>query len=230
MPYEAAKLTVQTVEEITSRSTYWEWHDTVRPYYIPKMPHRVYKEWISWNDFLGVDNSWDGWDRQKRMHTRWMPYWEAVRTVQKLGLKSKVEYKEAYANGDIPENIPTAPDRTYGDDWTGWPSFLGKDIAKKVESAEKVVGILALCVSSLLPSNVIEVIIAPEGRGQLQDKIEARPDLRVGKAYVWEPELWSQVRALFSAYGTEQNSGQYVFANVNAVLYELDMILMIYRG
>jgi len=230
MPYEAAKLTVQTVEEITSRSTYWDWHDRVRPYYIPKMPHRVYKDWVSWNDFLGVDNTWDGWDRQKNQYTRWMPYWEAVRTVQKLGLKNKREYKEAYAGGLIPDNIPTAPDVTYKGEWTGWPSFLGKDIIKKVESAESVVGIIGLCVSSMLPQNVLEVIIAPEGNSQMQDKLEARTDLRIAKAYVWESKLWPQVKQILSTYGSEQNAGQYVFANVNAVLYELDNLLLIYRG
>jgi len=228
MPYEAAKLTIQTVGTLTSRRLYWEWHDEVQPYYIPKMPHRVYPEWTSWNDFLGVDNAWDGYDRQNKPR-QWMPYWEAVRFVQKLELKSKAEYTQACKDGVIPDTIPRWPEATYGDDWSGWPSFLGTNIMKKVESAEKVVGIIALCVSNLMPPNVLEVVIAPEGRGQLQDKLESRSELRPLKMYVWEANLWPQVKRSLDILGSEQTPGVYLFPNVNAVWYELDSVLLMYR-
>jgi len=232
MPYEAALLFIRTVEGITSRGKYRKWHDEVEPYYLPKMPERVYKgEWTSWNDFLGVDNSWDGWDRQrKKQGGWWMPYWEAVRFVQKLHLKNKNEYKQAYTDGLISDHIPRAPDQTYGDEWTGWKSFLGSGIVEKVASAEKVTGILCLCSSSLLPPNVLEVIIAPEGRGQLQDKLDGRNDLRPYRAYVWEANIWPQVKSVMSALGSEQAPNVFMFSNVNAIVYELDNLLMIYRG
>lgn len=227
MPYEAALLTIRTVEGLTSRTKYWDWHNEVRPYYIPKYPHRVYEEWTSWNDFLGNDNTWDGWDRKNGME--WMEYWEAVRLVQKMGIKSKKEYIECHKGGMIPENIPRAPDQTYKEKWTGWPSFLGKGIVEKVESADSVIGILALCSSLLMPSNVIEIIIAPEGKGQLQDKLDVRKELKVIKMYQWEKELWSEVRKIMGLFGTEQESNVYMCSNVNAMLYELDCILLMYR-
>lgn len=229
MPYVAAKMTVQSVGTLTSRRLYWEWHDEIHPYYIPKMPHRVYSDWVSWNDFLGVENTWDGHDRKRNKHTRWMPYWEAVRCVQKMKFKTKAEYRQAYEEGLIPNTIPLAPDRVYEDVFTGWVSFLGKDIEQKVSSAENVVGILCFCSSNILPPNVIELIIAPEGRGQLQDKLEGRSDLRPIKAYMWDSDVWPRVKSVLTILGTCQEPNVYLFANVNAVWYELDNILMMYR-
>jgi len=229
MSYEAAKITVQSYGGVTSRKKYERWHDRVGPYFIPKTPHRVYPEWTSWNDFLGTDNSFDGWDRKAGLSQSWMPYWEAVRYVQKLGLQSQFEYKDAYERGEIDKTIPKAPNVTYGDQWTGWISFLGKDIRSKMQSVEQVTGILCLCTNSLLPSNVLEVIIAQEGLGQMKSKLEAKPELRAVRAYVWESELWPQVQQVLSACGSEQEKGQFLFPNVNQVVYELDNILLIYK-
>jgi len=228
MSYKAAKITVQDHGGITSRSKFWKWHDKVQPYFIPKNPQRVYKEWTSWNDFLGVDNTWDGYDRARKVGT-WMQYWEAVRWVQKLGLKSKPEYITAYEEGRIDKNIPKAPDATYGDEWTGWKAFLGTDLGLKVESAAKVTGVLCLCTSKYTPANVLEVVVAPEGRGQLQSKLDARDDLSPYRLYVWEPHLWTQVKQIFMAMGSEREENVYIFPNVNAVTYELDNILLLFR-
>jgi len=192
------------------------------------MPHRVYKDWVSWNDFLGVDNTWDGYDRAQ-MRTTWLPFWEAVRTVQKLGLTTKPEYIQAYEDGLVPKTIPKAPDFAY-DDWQGWPAFLGANIAARVKSAEHVTGIVCLCSSTLLTPNIIEVIIAPEGKGQLTSKFKERPDLRVLKAYVWDTSVWPQAKRVIETMGSDQGGGQFLVPNVNALLYEVDNILMIYRG
>jgi len=228
MSYGAARMTVQDHGGITSRSKYWKWHDKVKPHFIPKHPHRVYEEWTSWNDFLGVDNTWDGYDRQRKAGS-WMPYWEAVRMVQKLGLANKPAYMEAYEAGRIDTTIPKAPDATYGDQWTGWKAFLGTDLGKKVESAAKVTGVLCLCTSRYNPPNVLEVVVAPEGRGQLQGKLESRSDLSPYRLYVWEANLWPQVKQIFNMLGHEREEGVFVFPNVNALTYELDNLLLLFR-
>jgi len=117
----------------------------------------------------------------------------------------------------------------YGDEWKGWPAFLGVDTYARVETAQHIVGIVALCASNLLTSNVIEVIIAPEGKKQLLDKLGARTDLRVVKAYVWEADLWPRVKQLISTMAGETEPGKFVVPNMNALLYEIDNILLMYR-
>ena len=51
---------------------------------------------------------------------------EAARVfVWKLKLKSQKEWKEWSKSGMRPPNIPSCPDRTYGDEFTNWPDWLG---------------------------------------------------------------------------------------------------------
>lgn len=223
MPYEAAKMTVQ-MAGIRSREHYLKWHKDNNPYYIPSRPHRVYKEeWTSWNDFLGNDNTFLG--NVKRGD--WLPYWEAARIVQSYKFKTKREYLENHDK--IEGNIPKAANVAYKDDWRGWPAFLGVDAASIVEVARHTVGIVALCVSELLPSNVVEAIIAPEGKKQLLEKLGERSHLRVLKAWVWESELWPQVKNVLETMATESDPGVYTVPNMPALLYEIDNILLIYR-
>ena len=226
MPYYAAKMTVQTVGHINSRKDYMRWHEVIKPHSIPKQPHRVYtEEWKGWNDFLGNENTYNGPDQANRQP--WTPYWDACRIVQAHSFASKREYLAGHDALD--GNIPRAAMEAYGDEWKGWPAFLGVDTYARVETAQHVVGIVCLCSSNLLSSNVIEVIIAPEGKKQLTDKLGERTDLRVVKAYVWESDLFPRVKQLIASMSSEAEPGKFVVPNVNALLYEIDNILLMYR-
>lgn len=63
----------------------------------------------------------------------------------------------------------------------------------------------------------------------MRSKLEARSDLSVIRAYVWEADLWPQVQQILKSCGSEQDKGQYMFSNINQVVYELDNILLMYR-
>lgn len=92
------------------------------PDYIPKSPQDVYKEWVSWNDFLGTDN-------KKPSDYNYIPLKDAIEYVQKnLDVKSKLEWRKLVLDGKIPNNIPNRPERYYRNrGWMSWNGFLGTD-------------------------------------------------------------------------------------------------------
>ena len=225
MPYPAAVMTVQACG-IRSRAHYWKWHDENKPHSIPKFPNRVYtEEWDSWNKYLGNDNTYKGLDSKNKKP--WTPYWEAARIVQSHKFSCKREYLAGHDK--LSGNIPKCANVAYSSNWKGWPAFLGVDVSSRVEVAKHVVGIVALCTSTLLSSNVLEVVIAPGGKKDLLAKLGTRSDMRVLKAYVWETDVWINAKSILEAMSTEGEPGKYIVPNVNALLYELDALLLMYR-
>ena len=80
--YEEAKWLVST-RSIRSRKHYFEWHKEHRVAFVPYAPHQVYKrlgDWISWNDFLGLNNSW----KKALDPSDYLPFYEAARWVHTL--------------------------------------------------------------------------------------------------------------------------------------------------
>lgn len=94
-----------------------------RPADIPSDPPSVYKGagWISWGDFLGNGNT---------KIFNWASYSEVRSYVLKLGLSGKTDWGK-WIKGDLngrpkrPSYIPSAPNRIYAEEWTGWGDFLG---------------------------------------------------------------------------------------------------------
>ena len=112
MSYSAAKQTIQDIGTLTSRQKYWNWWDKVEPLALPKYPNRVYPEWTTWGDYLGVHNSFDAEDRSNFDKANARQYWDAVRWVQKQKYSSREVYWQAY-DDDVPKTIPKHPDTFY---------------------------------------------------------------------------------------------------------------------
>jgi 3-mercaptopyruvate sulfurtransferase SseA len=88
-----------------------------KPNDIPRNPYRSYADdWVNLADWLG---------QRIRQHGRWRPFEEARTFVRSLGLKSQVEWQAYYKSGGKPDDIPTAPDRIYADDWVNLADWLG---------------------------------------------------------------------------------------------------------
>ena len=51
---------------------------------------------------------------------------EAKNFVKKKNIKTETEFRIFNRSGKRPNNFPSAPARTYKDQWKGWPDFLGK--------------------------------------------------------------------------------------------------------
>lgn len=97
--------------------------DGVIPDYIPNSPQDVYnKEWMGWNDFLGVNN-------KKPSDYNYIPLKDATEYVQKkLNVKSKLEWRKLVLDDKIPDNIPNRPERYYKNNgWKSWGDFFGTD-------------------------------------------------------------------------------------------------------
>ncbi|GEM_PF-1145545 len=76
----------------------------------PSNPNAYYKkEWSRWEDFVG---------------SMFLSYSEIMRQVQALGIRNGEEYRGKYK--DHP-GWPSNPNNYYGDQWPGWPAFLGTE-------------------------------------------------------------------------------------------------------
>ena len=90
-----------------------------KPDDIPSAPWLVYKGWKGFGDFLG-SNRVATQDRQYR------DFESAREFVRSLKLNSQQEWNDFRRSGQIPDDIPSSPDRTYKNKgWTTWGDFLG---------------------------------------------------------------------------------------------------------
>ena len=55
----------------------------------------------------------------------WLPFEKARDHVRKLNLKNKIEWDRYSASSERPKEIPSSPQRIYGDRFLGWGDFLG---------------------------------------------------------------------------------------------------------
>lgn len=97
------------------------------PMDIPSNVHDVYKnEWISWGDFLGTGNVAPGGHR-------WRPFTSARQWAQEQQLSTRAGWSVLYRNNALPPDIPASPQTVYANEWAGWPDFLGKKPAKRLQ-------------------------------------------------------------------------------------------------
>ena len=97
-----------------------------KPDDMPSGPGSVYKtEWQGWGDFLATGTVAN--------HRReFKPFKQARLFVKNLKLRSYKEW-QLYTKGELkdrakkPDDIPSAPDRTYRAEWQGWQDFLGTE-------------------------------------------------------------------------------------------------------
>jgi hypothetical protein len=91
-----------------------------KPNDIPSNPNHVYK-----NDFKGMGD-WLGTGNIKSSDKQFLTFTEAREFVQSLGLKNNKEWNEYYKSGEKPDDIPSAPARTYKNSgWTDLGDWLG---------------------------------------------------------------------------------------------------------
>jgi hypothetical protein len=102
-------------------------HSVSPPVDMPLRPARVYADFKGWPDFLNYTP------------LEWMPYDEAKRLVQGLGIRSQQEYRD-WITGRLrrrglpkrPSNLPANPDQIYAGEWAGYNDFLGTAIPRNV--------------------------------------------------------------------------------------------------
>ena len=118
LSFTAARAFVRTLK-LKSWKEWREWSKSgMRPPNIPSAPDKVYgDEFISYPDFLGYTG--------RVGNTSMRPFKAARAFARKLKLESEKEWREWCKSGMRPPNIPSHPDKTYGDEFISWPNFLG---------------------------------------------------------------------------------------------------------
>ena len=215
---------------IQSRRLFWEWIDGDKIGYIPKMPNHHYKEWISWNHFLGTNNSWEA-NGYKPGNYR--PYWEAVRwaqaTSQKNELTTMKEWLAWYGENDVPSNIPKRPD-TYYDEWAGWGTWLGNTIKGNIMTAKNAAGILAFVVEKGNSDNVITMRLEKGGASALESAWLAAKDIgqefKVVKMFAYDPDNYAKFQGVYEMCSTKYQGNDRVrlVHNVDNFLWETECL------
>lgn len=96
---------------------------------IPYSPPSVYKNWISWIDFLQSDNIYCNDNKYKT-------YEESQKWARNLNFKNTKQWRDLDLM-EIPNNIPKKPERTYKNNgWVDWYDFLGIDKRSKMSYGE----------------------------------------------------------------------------------------------
>lgn len=226
LPYDEARDFIQT-QCIGSRQQYLDWHDANKPKKLPKYPNRVYKDWSSWNDWLGTDNTFDN----KRRFYR--PLAEAIVWAHKLGLKTQDEWFE-YAKGreNIPDDIPTRPDLVY-DDWLSWRHFLGSQPQEKVEAQRKAIeeAVIFYVIQEqeyMDRGSVFTFGIEKGGRSGLKSRWEM-VKFRVMRMFKYEEHLMEQVWQVVQHHSTPFFGAEDVriVRNINQCMWDLESLLEI---
>lgn len=227
-PFNTAR---QHAHELAFKSSvqYLKWHKENNPAYLPRYPNRVYtKEFVSWNDFLGTQNSFN-----QNHSKQWRPYWEAVKWSQKNAAEHNINTGPEWLawcknSGKLPEDIPQTPESVYDEfRGNGWSVWLGQDVRAKLIAASVITHLFVICSNGNLaiPGNYYNIIHAPTGEKELKDKLAEHRDMKVYRGYKWDPEQAETVSKLIDAMGTNMGEGMYFFPNLNALLFELDSIL-----
>jgi superfamily II DNA or RNA helicase len=103
---------------------------------IPKFPHKTYRQFISFKDWIGVDSV-----------NKWKSYTDGKKFVSKLGIMNVLEWIKYAKSNERPSEIPSTPQRIYKyNGWISWEDWLGNQkisFAKVIwldfESARKIV-------------------------------------------------------------------------------------------
>ena len=224
VPLSAAKIIVAQFN-LPSRAKYWRWHKKEKPLHIPCYPNRVYPEWISWNDFLNTDNSFEKELKRKRNITR--GYWEAVRWVQKQKYKTQYDYKDAYERDEVPKDIPKSPNQFYSE-WAGWGVWLGSTARTYIMSKSENLNMIALCKISSQAGNIFEVVYASDGVAALQESIAEKTGLTPYAVYHVAQGEEKVLNDLLDTLASNQGGNVYLSANLHELNFQMDNTLQKY--
>lgn len=229
-PFQTARQAALELS-LSSRAAYIAWHKKHQPAYLPRYPNRVYKEFASWNDWLGTKNVF-----APNVAKIFRPYWEAVKWAQKSAADNNIDTMQQWLEwvklNPLPDDIPARPDISYKEfTGNGWNTWLGKDIRGRLNAAKENTHIFAICSywNLSVPRNYYAFVHAPMGVAEMRLKINQVKDLVVYRAYYWEPELSEQLNNLFKQYARDEGDGKMYCPNLNALIFEIDMILEEWR-
>lgn len=223
MPWEEAREFVRS-EQIPSRSKYLLWWDQNQPRNLPHFPYRVYKEWTSWNDFLGTNNEFN-----KKAGTKWRPILEAMLFVHTLHLRNVDEWLEwTKIEGNLPEDIPARPELVYKD-WKSWNQWLGNKPVEVVEVRREAQKLQVYYVTRTkgAPTNVLSFGIEPTLSSMKERWERFKDEVEIVKLFWFDNAKAPLITQILDAFTTPYRGDQKerVATNVWEVLYHLQIHL-----
>ena len=125
LDFESARDFVRN-KNLRSQKDWYEYVRTKKPDNIPSNPQSVYKDkWKSLPDWIGTNEGWEGY--------QWKSYEESKKFIHTLNLKSTKEWRNYCKKNELPEGIPSSPERVYKDhgfsmgDWLGTGNISNKE-------------------------------------------------------------------------------------------------------
>jgi len=88
-----------------------------KPANIPSAPYEKYVEWTNFGDWLGTNTI-------ASKKKKFLPFKEARAFVHSLNLSNLKSWRD-YSKNKQPKNIPSNPNKTYGNEWISFIDWLG---------------------------------------------------------------------------------------------------------
>ncbi len=210
-------------EMIPSRGKFFEWWSRNKPKAIPRFPYRVYKEWVSWNDFLGTDNKFN-----EKVGRSWRQLDEASMWVHKLKLGSQAQWMDWCKEvGNLPVDIPARPDLVY-DKWRSWKHWLGSKTVEAVEAKQQAQrhAVYYIVHESDVPINVFTYGTDNGGLSALKERWE-REKFDLCKMFWYDPKKSTVIKQIVEAFSTPYlgNEKQRITPNVWEIVAYLEIHL-----
>ncbi len=125
LPFVEARVLIQKLG-LRNLVDFLEWSQSeMRLPEIPMDPGKFYEAqgWVGWSDFLGLN-------RGPLAEAPMLTYENARSYVQRMGLRSKMDYLEWANSENRLANLPARPDQYYREfGWTSWGDFLGSQMS-----------------------------------------------------------------------------------------------------
>lgn len=196
LPWEEAKAFVRD-ERIPSRGKYDDWWKKHTPAVIPRYPYRVYKEWTTWNDFLGNENAFNS-----KSMVKWRLLREAIHHVHTLKIPSYNAWMDYVKTNQLPPDIPNRPDLVYKD-WRSWNHWLGNKVISVVEAKQEAqhTTLFFIIQEDDVPGNVFTFGMEPGGMSAMKERWDRRP-FKLFKMFWHNPEKQQQIDDVINGMST----------------------------
>ena len=221
LPFAEAREYIRS-EMIESRSNFEKWWQRNQPKTISRFPYRAYekKGWISWNDFLGVDNKFVG-----KKIAKWRHFDDAVKWVHMLRVETQADWNRFAKTVDKPQDIPHRPDLVYAK-WVSWNHWLGNKPSERIKVAEENHGIFYIILELGFPENVLTYGVEQGGLTSLKNRWE-REQYKIIKFFKYRKDKGDEIMKIVNSLTTEYQGHpkQRITPNIWEVIWYIQMHL-----
>lgn len=223
LPYTEAREFMHG-EMIPNRIRFDEWWNNNKPKAIPRFPYRVYKDWVSWNDFLGNNNTFG-----LKVAKQYRSLEEAARWVHTQRIQSYSMWMKFIKLDDrnLPEDIPARPDLVYKG-WKSWNHWLGNKVEDvlNVSNEIKKLQIYYIIHTPGNPENMFTFGVDTLGPAAFKERWQ-REKFNIIRMFWYEPDHAENIKKLVDSLSTPwyDDERQRVCPNIWEINYFLELAM-----